>query len=88
MGNAVPVEYLLLLLGSDAVVLVQEVQERTFGLLQGSICPRLEISQVGEDTLFEFLRVLHWTAEGLESEGEASNNVSTRYMKKVVPEYA
>lgn len=68
MGDAVPVEYFLFLLGSDAVVLVEEVKERALGLLERRIGSRLEIAQIGEDAFLEFLRVLHRPAEGLESE--------------------
>ena len=55
MWYAVPVEYLLLLLRSDAIVLVHEVQERTFWLLERCIGARLEIAQIRKDALFEFL---------------------------------
>jgi hypothetical protein len=88
MGDAVPVKDLLLLLSSDAVVLVKEVEEGTLGLLQRSISSRLEVSQVREDTLLELLRVLDRSAESLESEGQASNNICTRNVEEVVPENA
>jgi hypothetical protein len=55
VGNAVPVKHLLFLLRANAVVFVQEVQERALGLLEGCIGAGFEISQVGEDTLFKFL---------------------------------
>jgi hypothetical protein len=83
--NTVPVENLLLLLGTDAVVLVQEIQERALGLLQGGISPGLEVSQIGENTLLEFLGVLDGAAKGLESEGEASNDIGSRDVEEVAP---
>jgi hypothetical protein len=88
MRNAVPVENLLLLLGTNAVVLVQEIQERTLRLLQSRIGPSLEISQVGENTLLEFLGVLNRAAKGLESEGEASHDIGSRDVEEVAPRTA
>ena len=85
MRNTVPVEDLLLLLCPDAVVLVQEVQEGALGLLERGIRTRLEISQVRENTLFKFLGVFNWATESLESERQASDNISTRNVKKVIP---
>ena len=69
MRHAVPVEDLLLLLCSYAVVLVQEVEESALGFFERGIGTRLQVSQIGEDALLELLRVLHWTSECLESEG-------------------
>lgn len=46
MWHAVPVEYLLLLLRSDAVVLVHEVEEWTLWLLKRCIGARLEVAQI------------------------------------------
>ncbi|KAI6755136.1 hypothetical protein HG531_004242 [Fusarium graminearum] len=88
MGDAVPVKDFLLLLSSDAVVLVKEVEEGALGLLQRSISSRLEVPQVREDTLLEFLRVLDRSAESLESEGQASHDVGARNVEEVVPENA
>ena len=85
MGDAVPVEYLLLLLRSDAVVLVEEVKEWTLGLLERGIGARFEVSQIREDALFEFLRVFDRAAEGLESKRQASHNVSAGDVEEVVP---
>jgi hypothetical protein len=68
VGNAVPVEDLLLLLRSNAVVLVEEVKERALRLLQRRVGSRFQVSKIGEDALFELLRVLDWAAKGLESE--------------------
>jgi hypothetical protein len=84
---AIPVEDLLLLLCSDAVVLVQEIQERALGLLQGSIGPGFQISQIREDALFEFLRVLDWTTERLESEGKTTDDISSRDVEQIVPQH-
>jgi hypothetical protein len=88
MRHAIPVENLLLLLGTDAVVLVQEVQERTLGLLQGRIGPGLEISQVRENALLKFLGVLDRAAKGLESEGEASHDIGSGNVEEVAPRTA
>jgi len=65
---AVPVEDLLLLLCSNAVVLVEEIKEGRLGLLERGIGARLQIPQVRKDTLFELLGVLNWAAESLKSE--------------------
>ena len=46
MWDAVPVEDLLLLLRANAIVLVEVVQEWTFGLLKRSVGASLEIAQV------------------------------------------
>lgn len=85
MRNAIPVEDLLFLLSSDAVVLVQEVKERALGLFEGGIGAGLEVTKVREDALLELLRVLHRPSECLESKGEAADNVGAGDMKKIVP---
>jgi len=82
---AVPIKNFLLLLRSNAVVLVKEIKESTLGFFQGGVGARLQVSQVGEDTLLEFLRVLHGSAEGLESKGKASYNIRAGDVKEVVP---
>lgn len=87
MWHAVPVEHLLLLLSSDAVVLVQEVEEWALGLFQRSVCSGLQVSQVGEDTLFKLLGVLDRSAKSLESEGETSYDVCSGDVEKIVPQY-
>ena len=55
MWHAIPVEDLLLLLCSNAVVLVQEIQEATLWLFERGISARLQVSQVRKDTLLELL---------------------------------
>lgn len=85
MRNAVPVEYLLLLLCSNAVVLVEEIEERTFWLFESSIGTRFEVAQVGKDTFFEFFRVLDRTTESLETESQAANNVGTGDVVEITP---
>ena len=85
MRNAVPIEYLLLLLRPNTVILVQEIEESTLGLFQRRICAGFEIAQVGENTLFELLRVLYGAAECLESKGQASHNIRTGDVKEVAP---
>lgn len=85
MGNAIPIEDLLLLLGSDAVILVQEIKERALWLLKRGIGAGLEISKIGEDALLEFLRVPHRTTKRLKAEGETSDNVRARDVEEIVP---
>jgi len=87
MRDTVPVKDLLLLLSSNTVVLVQEVEEGTLWLFERCICARLEVPQVGEDALFEFLRVLHWSAESLEAKGKATNDVGASDVKEIVPNW-
>jgi len=82
---AVPVENLLLLLCPNAIVLVQEIKETTLWLFEGGIGARLQVSQIGKDTLLKLLRVLYWSSKGLKSEGKAANNVGTGNVKEVVP---
>jgi hypothetical protein len=55
MRHTVPIEDLLLLLSSDAIVLVKEIEERAFRLLERSIGPSLQVSQIRKDALLEFL---------------------------------
>jgi hypothetical protein len=86
--DTVPVKDLLLLLCSDAVVLVEKVEEGALWLLQRSVGSRLEISQVGEDALLKLLGVFDRTAKSLESERQASHDICTRNVKKIVPENA
>ena len=85
MRHTVPVEHLLLLLRPNAVVLVQKIQETTFRLFERGICAGLEIAQVRENALLEFLGILHWPPEGLKSEREASDNVRAGNVKEIVP---
>ena len=68
MRYAVPVEHLLLLLRSNAIVLVHEVEEGAFWLLERRIGARLEVAQIREDAFLELLRVLHRSSKGLEAE--------------------
>lgn len=77
MRYAVPVEDLLFFLSPDAVVLVEEIEERALGFFERSIGPSLQVPQIGKDTLFEFLRVLDGTSKGLEPECKASNNIGS-----------
>lgn len=46
VGHAVPVKDLLLLLGADAVVLVEKVEECALWLLKGGVCAGLEVAQI------------------------------------------
>ena len=69
MWYAVPVKHFLLLLRSDAIVLVHKVEELALWLLERCIGARLEIAQIREDALLKLLGILHWPSEGLESEG-------------------
>ena len=67
MRHAIPIENLLFLLRSNAVVLVHKVEERTLGFLERCIGPGLEVSQIREDAFLEFLGVLDRTPESLET---------------------
>ncbi len=69
MGDAVPIEDLLLLLRADTIVFVHKVKEGTFGFFERRICARFKVAQIREDTLFEFLRILDWSPKRMESEG-------------------
>lgn len=85
MRHTVPVEDLLLFLRSNAVVLVKKIKKGALGLLKGSIAPRFQVSQVGENTLFEFLRVPHRPAKGLEPKRQASYDIRAGDMEQVIP---
>ncbi len=65
MWHAIPIEDLLFLLRSYAVVLVHEVEERALWLLKGCIGARLQVAQIREYPFLELLRVLHRSSEGL-----------------------
>jgi hypothetical protein len=86
--HTVPVEDLLLLLRTDAVVLVQKVEEGAFRLFQRSVSARLEVSQIREDALFKLLRVLDRATKSLEAERQASYNVGTGDVEEVAPRYS
>ena len=85
MWDTVPVEHFLLLLSSDAVVLVHEVEERALWLLERCVGSGLEVAQIREDALLELFRILHGPPERLESEGETSHDICAGDMKQVVP---
>lgn len=85
MGYAVPVEDLLLLLGANAIVLVEEIQEARLGLLEGGIGARFQIPQIRKDALFEFLGVLDRPSEGLKSERQTPHDVGAGDVKEIVP---
>ena len=85
MRHAVPVKHLLLLLRSDAIVLVHEVKKWALWLLEGCIGARLEVAQIRKDALLEFFRILHGPSESLESEGEASHDICAGDVKQIVP---
>jgi hypothetical protein len=85
VGDAIPVENLLLFLGPDAVVFVQEIQKRALGFFERGIGAGFEVAQVGEDSFFEFLRVLDGAAKRLEAKGQTPNDIGTRDMEEVAP---
>lgn len=85
MRYAIPVKDLLLLLCPNAVVFIQEIKKGALGLLQRRVGSRLEISKIGENTLFELLGILHWATESLESERQTSDNIRSGNMKEVAP---
>ena len=87
MRHAVPVEDFLLLLCSNAIVLVQKVQEGTLRLFERCISTRFQVAQVRKYSLFEFLRVLDRSTKSLEPEGKTSHDIRSRDMKKIVPAF-
>lgn len=87
MRYAIPVKDFLLLLCPNAVVFIQEIKKGALGLLQRRVGSRLEISKIGENTLFELLGILHWATEGLESERQTSDNIRSGDVKEVAPEH-
>ena len=86
MRNAVPVKDLLLLLRADAVALVEKVEECALGLLERSVRAGLEVAKIGKDTLLELFGVFYRSAEGLESKGQAADDVGAGDVEEVVPE--
>ena len=85
MWHTVPVEHLLLLLRSDAIVFVHEVKKWTFGLLERCIGARFEVAQIRENALLELFRILHRSSECLEPERETPDNICTGNVKEIVP---
>ena len=85
MWYTVPIEDLLLLLSTNAVVLVHKVQKWTFWLLEGGICSGLQITQVRENSFLEFLGVLDWSPESLEAKGQATDNIRARDVEQIIP---
>ncbi len=85
MLYTVPIKHLLLLLCSDATILIKEVEESAFGLLQGRVGASFEVSQVGKNPLLEFFGIFDRSAESLKSESKTSDNVSAGHVEKVVP---
>ena len=85
MGDAVPVEDLLFLLGANTVVLVEEVQKSALGLLEGGVGAGFEVTQVREDTFLELLGILDGPTKSLEAEGQTANDVGAGDMKEIVP---
>ena len=85
MWHAIPVEHLLLLLRSDAIVFVHKVEEWALGFLERCIGARLEVAQIREDALFKLFRILDRASEGLETEGETSHDICAGDVKQVVP---
>jgi hypothetical protein len=77
----------LLLLRPNAIIFVEEIEERTLGFFQGRVGSGLEVAQVGENAFFEFFRVLDGASEGLESEGKASNDIRAGDVEEIVPVY-
>ena len=86
MRYAVPVEDFLLLLSTDAVVFVEEVEESTLGLLERSIVASLQVTKIGEDAFLKLFGVFHRSAKGLKAECETPDYVCARDMEKVVPD--
>jgi hypothetical protein len=85
MWHAVPVENLLLLLCSNAVVFIEKIEKGALGFFECRIGASFQISEIREDTLLKLLRVFDWTAKGLKSEGQASDDISAGDVEQIVP---
>jgi hypothetical protein len=85
MRHAIPIEHLLLFLRSNAVVLVEKVQEGTFWLFQGRVCAGFEVAQVRENAFFKLLRILHWTTESLKAKRQTPHDISSGNVKEIIP---
>lgn len=85
MWHAIPIEHLLFLLCSDAVVLVQEVEEWALWFFERSVGAGLQIAQVGEDAFLKFLGILHRAAKGLEAERETPYYICAGDVEQIVP---
>jgi hypothetical protein len=85
MWDGEPVEDFLFLLCSDAIVLVEEVEEFGFRLFQRSVSSGFEVAEVGEDALFEFLCVADRSAECKEAVCEGADDICAGDVKEVVP---
>ena len=86
MRDGEPIKDFLFLLRSDAVVLVEEVEELGFGFFEGSVGAGLEISKIREYSFFKFFGVDDGTTEGEEPIGQRSNDVCACDVEEVVPE--
>lgn len=77
MRYTVPIEDLLLLLRTYAVVLVEKVKKWTLWVLQRGITAGFEVSEVRENAFFKFLGVLDRAAKSLEAKCKATHNVGS-----------
>jgi hypothetical protein len=88
MGHRVPVEHLLLLLGADALVLEEQVEERRLGLFEASVLGGLEVAQIAEYTFLKLLHVAYGPAKCFETEQKGADNIGSGDKVAAVPQNA
>ena len=81
MGDGKPVKDFLFLLGSNAVVLVEEVEELGLWFFQRSVCAGFEVTEIGEDALFEFLCIRNRATKGEKAVCQGPYNIGSCDMK-------
>ena len=85
MRDGEPIEYLLLLLGSDAVVFIEEVEKLGLRFFQRSVSARFQISQIRKDALFELFGVDDGTAKRLKAICQGPYDIGAGDMKEIIP---
>lgn len=80
-----PIEHLLLLLGSYAVVLIEEVEKLGLRFFQRSVGAGFQISQIREDALFELFGIDDGTAERLKAICQGPYDIGAGDMKEIIP---
>lgn len=81
-----PIEDLLFLLSSNAVVFIKEIKELGFRFFQRGVGSRLEISEVGENSLFKLFGVCDGSAKGKKPICQRANYICSCDMEKIIPE--
>jgi hypothetical protein len=80
-----PVEDFLFFLGSNTVVLVEEIKEFRLRFLKRGVGAGFEISKIWEDPLFEFLGVYNGSTECEESIRQWTNDIRACDVEEIVP---